>query len=509
MGISSALSNATSGLTAASRLADTISNNVANAMTPGFARRTTELSSLALGGHGSGVRVVGTSRAQNPFLTAERRGLDAGLGAAGTTSATHARILAALGEPGAPGALATRASNLETKLMAAVASPQSPAQLDDVVAAARAFAQTMNGVADENVRMRTEADAEIAAQVDRVNGALHAIADVNAKINTLRLKGEDITALQDERDRLIDGVASIIPVRAVKRDGEQVALYSANGAALLDGRVWELSFQRGPNVITPDMTLGSPLGGLMQDQGASTGPVAIAAGTGSGLLDGGSLGALFETRDRIVPEFDAEIDRYAAEIIDRFRAVPPAGSLDAALEGLFVDANPGGGAGLAGRIVVNASADPVQGGAAWRLRDGLGAATPGDEGFGDYLQGLADAMSASRAPAGWTSQNASNDAATMASEIASFYAGRGARSDDAQAWLAARQTVLADAEANEIGVDTDARTSGADRRRAGLCRERPGPVGDRRPDETVAGADRMNLGPPPIWRGCRCCSARR
>ncbi len=43
----------------------------------------------------------------------------------------------------------------------------------------------------------------------------------------------------------------------------------------------------------------------------------------------------------------------------------------------------------------------------------------------------------------------------MASEIASFYAGRGARSDDAQAYLTARQTALADSEANAIGVDTD------------------------------------------------------
>ena len=63
MSISSALNNAALGLGASARLADTISTNVANAMTPGFGRRTTELSSLTLGGLGSGVRVVGTSRA--------------------------------------------------------------------------------------------------------------------------------------------------------------------------------------------------------------------------------------------------------------------------------------------------------------------------------------------------------------------------------------------------------------------------------------------------------------
>jgi len=172
-------------------------------------------------------------------------------------------------------------------------------------------------------------------------------------------------------------------------------------------------------------------------------------------MDGGSLGALFAARDVTVPEFDAEMDRYALELIERFRDLAPAGALDAAGDGLFVDTAPGALTGLASRLGVNAAADPVQGGAAWRLRDGLAAAAPGDEGFGGHLQALADAMAANRAPSGWVSQNAANGAAIMASEIASFYAGKGARSDDAQAYLTARQTLLADSEANAIGVDTD------------------------------------------------------
>jgi flagellar hook-associated protein 1 FlgK len=133
----------------------------------------------------------------------------------------------------------------------------------------------------------------------------------------------------------------------------------------------------------------------------------------------------------------------------------PAGALDAGGEGLFVEDASIPSASLAGRISLNAAVDPTQGGEAWRLRAGLSAATPGDEGFGDYLQGLADAMSANRAATGWVTQNASSSAAIMASEITSFFAGRAARSDDAQAFLTARQTALADSEANAIGVDTD------------------------------------------------------
>jgi len=67
MSITSALHNATSGLHVSARLADTISNNVANALTDGYAKRTTEVSSLTSGGYGSGARVVGTTRTESAF----------------------------------------------------------------------------------------------------------------------------------------------------------------------------------------------------------------------------------------------------------------------------------------------------------------------------------------------------------------------------------------------------------------------------------------------------------
>ena len=99
-----------------------------------------------------------------------------------------------------------------------------------------------------------------------------------------------------------------------------------------------------------------------------------------------------------MPEVDAEMDRYANDLIERFRDLMPATWLDAAGEGLFVDGGTGGTTGLAGRIEINAAVDPGAGGAVWRLRDGLAAATPGAEGNGANLQALSDAMAARRRP---------------------------------------------------------------------------------------------------------------
>ncbi len=453
MSINGAMTNAASGLAASARLADTISNNVANALTTGYARRTTEITSLSLGGYGTGARIGSTTRAENTQLTAERRGTDAALGAATVRSDAYARMLDAMGDADSATSLSALATGLETTLMSATASPQSTAKLAEAVDAASDLAGALNRIADETVALRSEADAEIGRQVATVNTALHAIDDINRQIAVLTPQGVDTTSLQDERSRMIDSVSSIIPVRTVKRDNDAVALYSANGGVLLDGRVYELSFTSATNVVTPDLTVGAGLSALAQDRGANTGPETIAAGTGTGAFDGGSLGALFELRDRTVPEFDAEIDRYANDLIERFRDLMPAASLDASGNGLFVDT--GSGAGLAGRITLNAAVDPGQGGAVWRLRDGLAAATPGTEGDGATLQKLSDVMSVARVPAGFLSQNAQNDSATIASEIASFFAGRSARSDEDQAYLSARQSTLVEEETHETGVDSD------------------------------------------------------
>lgn len=458
MSIASAINNAGTGLTAASRLADTISSNVANAMSEGYARRTTELSSLALGGYGSGVRVLGTYRAENALMTAERRQMDAAAAASGTLGEAYDRMLAAIGEPGSTGALASRATAFETALLGAVASPQSFAKLATAVEGAKAFAGAINAIAAETARMRTETNQEIERQIAGVNKGLADIQALNDKIRAGRIQGLDTTGLEDERGRLVDRIAGVIPVRTVKRADGEIAIYSQNGGALLDGRVFALSVDPAPAAITPDMILGAGLSPLYHDRGAVTGPepVAIGTGSGQGMFDGGSLAALFEVRDRFAVEVNAELDLYAADVMDRFTTEVPAASLDAGGAGLFVDPLAGPAVGLAGRITVNAAVDPGQGGEVRRLRDGLdGTLRP--EGFTTFLEGMADAMTLTRAPAaGVVTTSAANGAAGFAAEIAAYFGARAARGDEARAYLAGQQALLSERETSALGVDTDA-----------------------------------------------------
>ena len=73
MSVTSALAGALSGLSATSRQAEILSSNVANATTPGYARRQVSLGSAVLAGHGQGVQVLGVTRDVDKQLLGERR----------------------------------------------------------------------------------------------------------------------------------------------------------------------------------------------------------------------------------------------------------------------------------------------------------------------------------------------------------------------------------------------------------------------------------------------------
>lgn len=454
MSITSTLSNAYSGLVATSRAAELVSNNVANALTEGYARQDLAVTSSSLNGIGAGVRVEGIVRAENLIATANRQRADADSANQSTTSNAMARLAAALGQPGEEGALATRFVAFETALQAATETPESAALQAEVVATAGVLVNTINQVSTENRRIRMDADATIQRQVTIVNGSLKKIESINREITLRTSSGSDVAALQDERQRLIDGISQILPIKAVARDHGQIALISQNGAILLDGKAGELGFTA-TATITPDMTLAS--GGL-SPLTLNGKPVDI-GGSGAGLLDGGSLSALFAIRDEIAPGFDTQIDALARDLVERFEDPAVDTTLTLGDPGLFTDAgaafNPLDEIGLAGRISVNAAVDPAQGGAIWRVRDGVNAAVQGEAGASTILRNLVDAMTAPRAPAASLGVAAAGGASTFAAGVTALRAQAAALAENEAAYHAGRATTFRAAELEVTGVDTD------------------------------------------------------
>lgn len=452
MSISSALSNAYSGLVATSRSAETVSNNVANALTEGYSRQEVGYDARVTAGVGAGVTTRGAQRAIDPALTIARMGSDASLAGSRYESRALDEIAALLGEPGQTSALASRVAAFENALVEAQAAPDSEALLGNVLSKAKNLTQGLNEISNATNTIREKADANIARQVGEVNRSLQQIEKLNSEMRSFTMSGRSTAALEDQRQALVDKVNAIIPIRQAQVDVGEIAIYSQGGAVLLHGSARELEFVH-TAMMTPDMTLAS---GALSGLKLEGSPIEI--GVTGKPLEGGSLSVNFQVRDTIALAFNAQIDALAANLIGRLQDPSVDPTIVAGSAGLFTDNgtayDPASIIGLAGRMGVNASVDPLNGGELWRIRDGVAAAAPGYAGDNATLKRISAALRTQQSGALFGLMGA-NSIGGFTEEVSSVWAAKASRAGEATASLIGRQEFLRNQELQAVGVDTD------------------------------------------------------
>ena len=453
MSIASSMHNALSGLHAASRAVNVVSSNVANAMTEGYASRSLELSSRSLDGAGSGVFVEGVRRQTDDILIGDRRLTDAAVGYDSTKSGFLSNLEGMIGTPDKAGSLSGRIANFESALIGAASQPDSEARLSAVNDAANSVVSHLKNTSKKIQQARMDADQNIAHKVDKLNIGLKQVEQLNSKIQEAATRGVDPSGLMDLRQKTIDQMSSILPMKQLPRDNGMVALMTTGGAIVLDGKAAEFEFSP-VNTIVPEMTLASgALSGLtMNGQPVRT------EGDRSPIR-GGSLAGEFEVRDQLAPEAQVRLDGYARDLVERFQDPALDATRAPGAAGLFTDAgaafDPLNEVALSTRLSVNATVDPAQGGAVWHIRDGLGAAVPGEVGNSTLINDLVDAMTAARTPVSGGFSVASRSSAGLAADLLSTVSADLSAAETQQSFSMSQNETLKQLEMSK-GVDTDA-----------------------------------------------------
>ncbi|MEJ1992125.1 MAG: flagellar hook-associated protein FlgK [Maritimibacter sp.] len=452
-----AFSNALSGLTAARRASELVSSNVANAMTPGYGRRELELGTRYAGaGTTAGVNVVAVRREVDAGLLEDRRLADAAAGYDNTVTKFHSEFSNILGTPDEPGSLSARLATLETTFIEASSRPDSAARLSAVVTAANDVVNKLNKASDQIQEARMAADGKIDVQVRQLNEALTRVHNLNLDIKRAVAKGEDPSTLQDLRQQSVDKIASIVPIKMIERDKGTIALYTTGNAVILDGKAGEFAYSK-VGVIVPEMTLDSgALSGLTLNGNS------IETSGNFSPIKGGSLAALFEVRDELATGAQSQLDAISRDLIERFQDPAIDGTRAPGDPGLFTDggsafdivADPDSEVALSERIRLNALVDPDQGGEVWRLRDGLGAVTPGEVGNSALLQDLYGAMTEKRVAASGDFLGVARSASGLSADLLSIVGADLSSAEDRQTYSSSQQTSLIEME-KAAGVDTD------------------------------------------------------
>lgn len=456
MTLTRAINNAYSGLTNSAFRADVTAGNIANATTPGYVRRSAVTVENVVGGVGNGVRTIGVQRHQDEGLSRLSREADASSGRADILANSYNQLERELGAVGESNSLFSGYASLETSLRDLAATPESPALQNGVLVASTDLIFQFNKLSSSVNVMRSNADQNISRSVQTVNEALHRLQDINGDIAGNANQSAQGVALEDERQRLIDTISQIIPVKDISREGGQVDIVTDTGVFILAGNVKELEF-RPSSVVTPDSIYRADNTGL---SGLFVGEQNLTPGTGGNFsLTSGTLSGYFSVRDTVAPGFQAEIDGLAGDLISRFSddSLDPTKAVGAA--GIFTDGgapfDPANTVGLAGRLRLNAAVDPVQGGTAMRFRDGLGATTEGPSGQSEILNNLLSAMTSSGTPPAGSVLTGQHSASELVAGVSSIVGESRLRYEGLAVGAQTRSNLLGDAELQASGVDTD------------------------------------------------------
>lgn len=448
MSLSHVLAFATSGLTANARRAELISSNVANAMTDGYGRRELSVSAETIGNAGAGVRIDGVVRHADPQLSAARRIAGAEAEYQATIQDAYSLIERSFGStPDDPGLLQDF-SRLMSAVIAAESDPASIPALDTLAHQLESLTGSLARSTEAMQAGRTDADRQIDRLVTGLSADLELVSTLNRSIQRAAFSGSETSSLMDQRAQVLDRIATVVPFHLLPREDGQVAIMSLGGIMLVDGPAVSLEFEAA-SLITAEMdaTNGVPSPLIVSGRPFDLDGV-------DSRLGGGSLAAAFAMRDRIFVEGQARLDAFAADLLQRLEDPALDPSVAAGAAGLLTDNgvpfDPALQLGLAGRLELHPAVRPDSGGALWRLRDGLGAASEGPSGDGRLFTRLRSALSLG-ITGGQAHPNTAFDGLGQ-------HAGRSAsarlRAEDRQIAASAHFATLREAEAAK-GVDTD------------------------------------------------------
>lgn len=435
MTLMTALNSAMSGLRSNAQVTEVISQNIANALTPGYARREVILESggdVAPGVRVSGIRVFG-----DPAMVGFRREAETDFGNAEQRVGFLKRIESRLGVSGSGDTLGDLLNRFESALVSARSSPESDARLNTVFSAASEVATRITAISQALSDERSRADQRIGSAVRELGTALKEVRDLNIRITENISRSVDISDLRLRRKTLVDGINALVPVNEIARDNGKIALYSQSGHMLLDGPAAEISFNPVARV-GPDMAIENGAVSHLRINDVEV--------DANGL--GGEIGAQFEIRDSLAPDILSKLDALSLDLVERVATHDPADPGQVPELSVFAVGAPGAVQnlvpGASARLRVNTAISPQAGGSPVFLRDGLGNGDPGD---GRRLDQLVASLSSIESTSG-------KSVFALVEEISSNIGANRIWAEDKQTRDAARLDQARKTEA-QTGVDTD------------------------------------------------------
>src|SRR5579883_2499719 len=204
--MSDILATGSSALIAFQRALATISNNVANANTPGYSREQTVLSAKpgqyqGYGFIGAGVDVATVQRTVDTLLTGQLQQSSGELGRLTTLNSPANAVAQYFSDAGT--GISQPMSNFFDALQAVASNPTSVAARQALLGSAKNLANTFNSAQSQLQQVDGQVDQGLTAGVTTVNQLSKQIATLNQQIIAQSASNQPPNDLLDQRDQLV------------------------------------------------------------------------------------------------------------------------------------------------------------------------------------------------------------------------------------------------------------------------------------------------------------------
>ncbi len=305
MSIQSSLSIASSGLAHINRQLAMVSQNIANAESSGYTRKTINGLSITAAGQGMGVRSGLVTRLIDEKLQADVNQRNATVTALTVRENLLTGIETAHGVVENGDSLGGLVGSLQNSFIGLQGNPSSSAKQSEVAQAAASLVSRINTIGQSITTARQAAQDGLVSSVSTLNNALDSLSQLTKDIKSEMVAGRSVADLEDKRDAVMSQLSGLVGAKFVKQEDGGILAYTSGGSMLpLDGSKFSISEANvGPSSYYP----GGGLPGItFQGQDVSAN------------FTGGQVGEFLRMRDSTLPLYQSEIDEFAQNLASRF-----------------------------------------------------------------------------------------------------------------------------------------------------------------------------------------------
>lgn len=292
---------ALSGMKVAQNQLGLISQNIANADTAGYTRKTAAQYSNVLGGTSQGVFLGNITRTVNEGLLRSYLSSNSLSGNYAAQNEYLSKTEALLGTPQSDNSIAANVSNLQSAFNTFSTDVTSAAGRFTLLNNAQTITSRLNSITTEIQKLRGDADVAITGACEEINSLLDSLHELNESIVKYTVLGYDgVADLEDRRDQALRDLSDKIDITYFKRENGAIVIQSQDGITLLDNKPHYLSHSAVTQASPTSTYASGEIGGIFVDGQDVT-----------NFIRNGEIKGLIEIRDVTLPSLQSQLDELA------------------------------------------------------------------------------------------------------------------------------------------------------------------------------------------------------